>query len=82
MNVTIEKQTWEQYQIDACDVWNKKVCINMWPNTMEWVALRIWETWEKGNSKKKEEIIPVHDVFCQNRPIVVPRYDTCTPNML
>jgi hypothetical protein len=24
----------------------------------------------------------VYDVFCPNRPIVVPRYDKCTPNML
>jgi hypothetical protein len=27
----------------------------MWPNTMKWVALRIWEKWEKGKSS-------IHDV--------------------
>jgi hypothetical protein len=27
-------------------------------------------------------VISIHDVFCQNRLIAVPRYDNCTPNML
>jgi hypothetical protein len=27
--------------------------IFMWPNTTKWVALRIWEKWEKGKSKQK-----------------------------
>jgi hypothetical protein len=39
---------------------------------------------KKGKVKKKNIIIffSIHDVFCQNRPIAVPRYDNCTQNML
>jgi hypothetical protein len=27
----------------------------MWPDATKWVALRIWEKWEKGKSKKKKK---------------------------
>jgi hypothetical protein len=32
--------------------WNNvlKIRFNLWPNTTKWVALRIWEMWEKGKN--------------------------------
>jgi hypothetical protein len=60
-----------QYQLtEIC----RKVCLKrnsnftteyLWTNTAKWVALRIWEKWEKRKGKKKNFFFS--NVSCQNR---------------